>query len=186
MRLLNAAQIDGDLLFQRDVDRLAEIMPQQHIFGRDRRVGLELENPMAVGTLLRQQRLRAVLDLLLERIEVYARRVRWFCSRWALFDHSVDHDCWDCLAMIPAARLPERIAPSMVAGRPVSVQSPARTRLRRLVTAPGRLASWAGLAAKVARRSRTICHGGSSAGNPVSVASSLQIFFASSSRGASI
>ena len=31
-----------------------------------------------------------------------------------------------------AARLPERIAPSMVAGRPVSVQSPARQRLRQL------------------------------------------------------
>ena len=55
----------------------------------------------------------------------------------------------------------------MVAGKPVSVQSPARTRLRHAVAAPGRLASCAGVAAKVARRSRTICHGGSSAGSPV-------------------
>ena len=70
--------------------------------------------------------------------------------------------------MMSAARLPERIAPSMVAGRPVSVQSPARTRLRHLVTAPGRMASCAGVAAKVARRSRTICQGGSAAGSPVS------------------
>ena len=88
--------------------------------------------------------------------------------------------------MVSAARLPERIAPSMVAGRPVSVQSPAKTRLRHLVTAPGRMASWAGVAAKVARRSRTICHGGSAAGNPVRLATSLQILFASSSRGASM
>ena len=60
-----------------------------------------------------------------------------------------------------AARLPERIAPSMVAGRPVVGPvagqhqiAPARS------AAPGRLASCAGVAAKVARRSRTICHGG--------------------------
>ena len=69
--------------------------------------------------------------------------------------------------MVSAARLPERIAPSMVAGRPVSVQSPASTRLRHWVAAPGRMASCAGVAAKVARRSRTICQGGSAAGNPV-------------------
>ncbi len=48
----------------------------------------------------------------------------------------------------------------MVAGKPVSVQSPASTRLRQAVAAPGRFKSCAGVAAKVARRSRTICHGG--------------------------
>ena len=51
----------------------------------------------------------------------------------------------------------------MVAGRPVSVQSPARNRLRqRGLGAGGRLASWAGVAAKVARFSLTICQGGRS------------------------
>ena len=89
-------------------------------------------------------------------------------------------------AIIAAAQLPDRIAPSMVAGRPVSVQSPASSRLRHFVAAPGRFASCAGEAANVARRSRTICHGGRTSGNPVMRAISLQIVFASSSRGASI
>src|SRR5207245_2895357 len=48
-----------------------------------------------------------------------------------------------------AARLPERIAPSMVAGRPVAVQSPASARLCHRVAAPGRLAFCSGVAAKV-------------------------------------
>ncbi len=67
--------------------------------------------------------------------------------------------------MRSAARLPERTALSIVAGRPVAVQSPARTRLRHAVTAAGRRAFCAGVAAKVARRSRTSCHGGSSVGD---------------------
>ena len=74
-----------------------------------------------------------------------------------------------------AARLPERIAPSMVAGNPVSVQSPARTRLSHAVAAPGACAFCSGVAAKVARRSRTICHGGSGAGRPATAATSFQI-----------
>ena len=55
---------------------------------------------------------------------------------------------------------PERSAPSMVAGRPVWVQSPAKNRLRQRVSAGGRLASCSGVAAKVARFSLTICHVG--------------------------
>ena len=51
MRALDAAQIDGDLGFQHRVDRLAEIMAQQHIFGGNRRIGFELEDPMAVAAL---------------------------------------------------------------------------------------------------------------------------------------
>src|SRR5690606_11095760 len=42
------------------------------------------------------------------------------------------------LTASPAARSPERIAPSMVAGRPVAVQSPARNRLDQRVAAGGR------------------------------------------------
>ena len=48
---LDAAQIDGDLGFERGIDRLAEIVPQQHVFGRNGGVGLELEQPMAVRAL---------------------------------------------------------------------------------------------------------------------------------------
>jgi len=62
MRPLDATQIDGDFLFERGIDRFAQIMPQQHVFGRDRRVGLELEHPMAVLTLLRQQRSGRAVD----------------------------------------------------------------------------------------------------------------------------
>ena len=67
----------------------------------------------------------------------------------------------------PAARSPDSTAPSMVAGRPVCVQSPARKKLRHPVFGPGRFASWAGLATIVARFSFTICQGGKSAGSPV-------------------
>ena len=59
---LDAAQIDRDLSFQLGIDRLAEIVPQQHIFGRNSGVGLELEHPVAVRTLLRQQRLRRLFE----------------------------------------------------------------------------------------------------------------------------
>ena len=62
MRRLNAAQIDGDFLLQRGVDRLAEIMAQQHIFGRDGGVRFQLEQKMPVGALRRQQRLGGRLD----------------------------------------------------------------------------------------------------------------------------
>ena len=52
------------------------------------------------------------------------------------------------------------------------------------VRAPGRFASCAGVAAKVARRSLTICQGGSSAGKPVSAATSRQIVCAQAPRAA--
>ena len=45
---LDAAQIDADLALQFEVRRLGEIVHEQDIFRRDRRVGLELEHPMAV------------------------------------------------------------------------------------------------------------------------------------------
>ena len=176
MRALDAAQIDGDLGFERGIDRLAEIVPQQHVFGRDGGVGLELEQPMAVGALARQQRVRRRFDV---PVEIRVRRSIVVASLISVLGR-------DGAMTRSAARLPERIAPSMVAGKPVFVQSPASTRLRHAVAAPGRLASCAGVAAKVARRSRTICHGGSAAGKPVTLATSLQIVFASSSRGISI
>ena len=160
-------------------------MPQQHIFGRNGGVGLELEHPMAVRALLRQQRLRRLLNVLLEPRRCGRPASVCFTAACAVRAMSLIMIV-GLSAMVSAARLPDRIAPSMVAGRPVSVQSPARTRLRHLVTAPGRMASCAGVAAKVARRSRTICQGGSAAGNPVRLATSPQIVFASSSRGVSM
>ena len=87
---------------------------------------------------------------------------------------------------ISAARLPDRTALSKVAGNPVAVQSPARMRLFHCVRAAGRLAFSSGVAAKVARRSRTICHGGSSAAIPVARETSCQIVWASIARGTSI
>ena len=84
-----------------------------------------------------------------------------------------------------AAVVPERIAPSIVEGRPVAVQSPARTRFAWAVTAPGRRAASAGVAAKVARFSLTICQLGSSGASPVKVTISAQIRRPKSSRGTS-
>ena len=62
MLALDAAQIDRDLAFEFGIDGLAEIMAQQDIFGRDRRVGLEFEHPMAVRLLHLQQRIGCPLD----------------------------------------------------------------------------------------------------------------------------
>src|SRR5271156_4427522 len=154
-------------------------MPQQHVFGGNSGVGLKLEHPMAVGTLLRQQRTRRLLNALLENAIQCRRR---HGPLRASFDRVFNHGRFP---IVSAARLPDRIAPSMVAGRPVSVQSPARTRLLHLVATPGRFASCAGVAANVARRSRTICQGGSAGGKPVARATSPQIALASSSRGES-
>ena len=71
-------------------------------------------------------------------------------------------------------------------GQAGSVQSPASTRLRHARFGARTLGILAGVAAKVARRSRTICQGGSAAGKPVTLATSAQMVFASSSRGVSI
>ena len=73
----------------------------------------------------------------------------------------------------------------MVAGKPVLVQSPASQRFLHAVVAAGRLAFSPGVAAKVARRSRTICHGGSVMGRPATAATSCHSFSAKISRGTS-
>ncbi len=53
---LNAAEIARDLGLEDSVDRLGQVMTHQDIFGGDRRIGLELENEMAVGALKCQKR----------------------------------------------------------------------------------------------------------------------------------
>src|ERR1700761_9642851 len=70
----------------------------------------------------------------------------------------------------------------MVAGSPVWVQSPARNRLGHPVLAAGRLASYAGVAAKVARFSLTICQAGLGAVISSALATSAQMRVASVSR----
>ena len=46
----------------------AEIMLQQNVFGRDRRVGFEFEDPVAIRMLQRQQRRRGAGDRLTEPV----------------------------------------------------------------------------------------------------------------------
>ncbi len=67
MRALDPAQIVGDLAFQHAVDRLAQIVAQQHVFRRDGAVGFELEHPMSVGLPQIQQRTRGSADARLQR-----------------------------------------------------------------------------------------------------------------------
>ena len=63
---LDAPQIDGDLCLQRHIDRLGEIVPQQHVLGRNSGVGLQLEHPMAIRPLQVEQRARGRLDAALQ------------------------------------------------------------------------------------------------------------------------
>src|SRR5580700_6159397 len=187
VRALDTTQIGADLALERAVLRLAKVMLEEDIFGRDGGVGFELEHPVAVGPLHRQQRLRRTLDDVVQSarwrsavglavVESQAHlqtsiRRRLYRAGWA--------------SAKSAARKPERSAPSMVAGRPVSVQSPARMRLRQAVRAPGRLRACSGVAAKVARRSFRICQGGGSGDRSCTRATSAQSWRASAVRSAS-
>ena len=65
---LHAPEVDGDQPFEFEVRRLAAEMLQQHVFGRDRRVGLELEAPMPVAVLTGEERLRGLRDMTLQRL----------------------------------------------------------------------------------------------------------------------
>ncbi len=66
MRALNAAPINGDLSLERGVDRLARIVPQRHVFGRDRGVGFQHEQPMTAVVPGRQQRFGRTIDRALQ------------------------------------------------------------------------------------------------------------------------
>jgi len=61
MLLLGAPQIDSDLAFD-DGIRFAQEVLQHHVFGRDRRVGLEIEREVPVLALLPAQRGRGTID----------------------------------------------------------------------------------------------------------------------------
>ena len=68
MIALNAPKIDGDQALEFEIGLLAAEMPEQHVFGRDRRVGLKLETPMAVLVLTGKQRFRRARDMTLQRL----------------------------------------------------------------------------------------------------------------------
>ena len=55
---LDAPYVDGDQAFQFEIRLFAAKMAQEHVFGRDRNVGLKLETPMSVLALTGPKRLR--------------------------------------------------------------------------------------------------------------------------------
>src|SRR5215813_5067824 len=177
MVALDAAQVDRDLGFERGIDRFGQIVPQQDVFRRNGCVRLQFEYPMSIGLLQGDERAGCHLDAV---VDGGRRR-----GRFRLEGHAV-HDLFNPNRPTrSAARLPDRIAPSIVAGKPVFVQSPASRKFLQAVVAAGRLAFCPGVAAKVARRSRTICHGGSAVERSATAATSRHNCLASVSRGVS-
>src|ERR1700727_2616306 len=187
MIALNAPKIDGDQALEFEIGLLAAKRPEQDVLSRDCRIALEFETPMAVFVLTSEQSFRGARDVAFQRIR--RRRVLSMVEgdvhREKLITRRLGAFAPEAIT-IEAALEPERTAPSIVAGRPVWTQSPARTTLSHRVRESGRLASCAGVAAKVARFSLTICQGGRSTGRPVNSAASRQISAASSSRGRSM
>ncbi len=68
MIALNAPKIDGDQALEFKIGLFAAKMPEQNVFGRDRRIGLEFETPMAVLVLLGEQCFRRARDVALQRL----------------------------------------------------------------------------------------------------------------------
>ena len=65
MRALDAAQVHADACLKRRIDPV-QVMLEQDVLGRNRRVGFQLEAPMAVGVLPPLQRARRPLDAVLQ------------------------------------------------------------------------------------------------------------------------
>ena len=78
MHLLHATKIDTDQTLKLVILRLASKMAQQHVFGRYRGVGLQLEAPMSVRMLTLQQRRRSHGNVAIECLkrERILRRVK--------------------------------------------------------------------------------------------------------------
>ncbi|TPV99644.1 MAG: hypothetical protein USCAAHI_00918 [Beijerinckiaceae bacterium] len=136
VRRLLAPNIRRDLGFEPSTDRFAEKMLKKNIFRRDRNIGFQLEDEMPIRSLHGHQRLRRPgnrrLDL--RKLSDFGElRVRGSTLGDAVHIIHPGRPFLQrsyCDATIrPAARWPDRIAPSIVAGRPVAVQSPASTRL---------------------------------------------------------
>jgi len=68
MCALDAAQIGGNLCLKLRVDGLAEIVPEQHIFGWNRGIGFEFEDPVPIPALPVQQRFGRRVDVLVKRV----------------------------------------------------------------------------------------------------------------------
>ena len=119
MAALCTAKIARDLFLERRIDGFAEIVPQQHVFRRDRGIRLELEHPMAISLLLAKQSIQCGGDRRVKfsrRDDLLMRReiaCIWQCVHWIELRRA------DCVRS--AAWKPERIAPSIVAGKPVAV-----------------------------------------------------------------
>ncbi len=137
---LDRADVMGQFALDISVD-LVEVMLQQQVFRGNRDVGLELEHPVPVRFLLAQQRAGRALDRLVEagRCQV-GRTGKGARGAHRLVVAGVQAECGRhhgvrrprsqvfCDRSAAAAAKPERIAPSIVAGSPVSIQSPASTR----------------------------------------------------------
>ena len=136
IRVLDAAQINANLLLKLRV-YFVHIMHEHDIFGRDSRVGFQFKQPMAIIILAlceavsRGLNQRFKLTLKLNVCFFFYRNAHartpmsnFVCNLSVLRRVFTSHLCAIC-----AAVKPERMAPSIVAGRPVSVQSPARNRL---------------------------------------------------------
>ena len=160
MVALDAAQIDADLALQLEVIRLAEIVAQQDVLGRDGRVGLQLEDPVAVVALLAQQRLRGAADVVAR-----ARRQALDVGHRARRVASAESECGRGLARAQRALDGRRQA----GVGPVAGQEQVGPRGSR---AAGRRASCAGVAAKVARFSLTMRQGGTGPSDPWTAATS--------------
>ena len=179
MRALDAAQIDARSCASSAASTGSpQIVPQQHVFGRDGGSRPRARTPngrrRAAGRAWRGSRLRSPVRALARPRHRAAYRQRRGSSMRRPARSARQGRPRGCRS---GSRL------RCVAGRPVAVQSPARKRLRHSVSAAGRNAFCSGVAANVARRSRTICQGGSVSGSPATAATSLQIVCASSSRG---
>src|SRR4051794_25752896 len=190
MRPLDAAQIVAELCLKLEVRRFAEEVDEQDVFGRDGAIRLELEDEVPIGPLHSKQGLGGAGNAMIQRGGTDP--ARGVLTRVKLQSSDIHHFIpgAESALFLPitrsAAELPERTAPSSVAGSPVCVQSPASTRFAQFVAAAGRLLSCSGVAEKVARRSLTICHGGMSGPSPAISATSLQISAARLSRGMSM
>src|SRR5262249_25200855 len=112
-------------------------MLQQHVFRRDGRVRLGLEQPVPIGMLLACQCRAGTPDRIVQPFV-------W--SGFAGQRYFVWHAGTQVASKTSAAARPDLMAPSIVAGNPVAVQSPASARFTRSVRGPGRNFSCAAVA----------------------------------------
>ena len=89
MGALNPAQVIGDLAFKHGIDRLAEVVAQQHIFRRDGAIGFQFEHQMSVGLHVAEQPLRRRRDARLQGRGQRALHCQLICCRNACCSTSI-------------------------------------------------------------------------------------------------